>query len=115
MSADTIGTPPAEVAAVFARYPQRVQTRLHWMRALILDVAAKTPGVGPLQETLRWGEPAYVTAQTKSGSTLRMDWKPSAPDGCAFYFICHTRLVETFRTPHADRLTFEGARHPDPC
>jgi hypothetical protein len=72
MSADTIGTPPAEVAAVFARYPQRVQTRLHWMRALILDVAAKTPGVGPLQETLRWGEPAYVTAQTTSGSTPRM-------------------------------------------
>jgi hypothetical protein len=36
------------------------------LRQLILDTAARLD-VGPLEETLRWGEPAYVTT-TRSGS-----------------------------------------------
>ena len=53
--------------------------RLMTLRALIFDVAAKTDGVGALDETLKWGEPAYLT-RSKSGSTIRLGWKASAPD-----------------------------------
>ena len=69
---------------------------------MILTTAATTQGVGELQETLKWGEPAYVTAETGSGSTIRIDWKKSEPDQYAMYFNCNTNLVATFRTlfPH---------------
>lgn len=57
------------VAAVFAAYPAGMRKRLLALRALVLDVAAKTEGVGPLTETLKWGQPSYLTDETKSGTT----------------------------------------------
>jgi hypothetical protein len=46
------------VAAVFAAYPAALRKRLMALRALVLDVAAKTEGVGRLTETLKWGQRA---------------------------------------------------------
>ena len=43
------------------------------LRQLIFDVAAKTKDVGQLEETLKWGEPAYLTSESKSGSLIRID------------------------------------------
>ncbi len=65
---------------------------------MIFDVAASTEGVGAIEETLKWGEPAYLTTASKSGSTIRMDWKGKKPNQFAMYFNCKTTLVETFRT-----------------
>jgi hypothetical protein len=100
----------AEVARKFAAYPPAVRRKLMALRRLILETAATTEGVGVLQETLKWGEPAYVTAQTGSGSTVRIDWKKSDPERYAIYFNCQTSLVETFRTIFSDDFTFEGNR-----
>src|SRR3954465_10661154 len=61
------------VAAVFAAYPVVLRKRLMVLRALVLDVAAKTGGVGRLTETLKWGQPSYLTPETKSGTTVRID------------------------------------------
>lgn len=80
------------------------------LRELIFEVAARTAGVGELTETLRWGEPAYLTAQSRSGSTVRIAWKKSAPDSYAMYFICTTRLVDTFRSWFQHELRFDGDR-----
>ena len=66
--------------------------------------------MGPLQETLKWGEPAYVTAESRSGSTVRIDWKKSKPSQYAMYFHCGTNLVETFRTRFPTALEFDGNR-----
>ena len=52
----------AQVAAVFASYPPRVRKLAMYLRRIILDTAAATEGVGELEETLKWGEPAYLTA-----------------------------------------------------
>ena len=72
------------------------------LRKLIFDTAAQTEGVGELEETLKWGQPSYLTPETKSGSTIRIDG--SGGDGrCAVYFICHTNLVESFRELYATR------------
>ena len=65
------------VAQVFDSYPPALRTRLLALRALIFEVAASTPGVGELEETLKWGEPAYLTTQSKSGSTVRIAWQPT--------------------------------------
>ena len=100
----------AEVAAVFAGYPPAPRRRLLALRALILDTAAETPGVGELEESLRWGEPAYLTSASKSGSTIRIAWKPAAPKQYAIYFHCQTNLVGTFRRLFPDKFRFEGSR-----
>lgn len=99
-----------DVAQKIARYPLKAQAQLRLLRELILEVAAKTPGVGSIDETLKWGEPAYLTTASKSGSTIRIDWKPADPDHVALYFICHTQLVDQFRSMFGALLAFEGDR-----
>ena len=61
------------VDAVFAAYPKPLKAKLLALRRLILDTAKKTEGVGALEETLKWGQPSYLTTLTKSGSTIRID------------------------------------------
>ena len=80
------------------------------LRALIFEVAAATEGVGRLEETLKWGEPAYVTSQSKSGSTIRIGWKKSRPAQYAMYFNCQTTLVDSFKTLFPAEFAFEGNR-----
>jgi Domain of unknown function (DU1801) len=102
-------TDPA-VAARFACYPPEVRKRMLALRALIFHVAASTDGVGELQETLKWGEPAYVTAETKTGSTVRMDWKAKRPDTYSVYFNCNTGLIDRFTNMFPTEFRFEGNR-----
>lgn len=101
-------TPPAEVAAVIAGYPPAAQALLMAVRRLILNVA-DAEGVGPLSETLKWSEPAYLTEATGAGSTVRMAWKPKSPDTLALLFHCQTTLVDTFRTRFPE-LCYQGNR-----
>ena len=98
------------VARVFESYPALVRRELMALRQLIYDTAAGTEGVGELEETLKWGEPAYLTSQSKSGSTVRIAWKPKRPQHYAMYFNCQTTLVETFKTLFPDDFEFEGNR-----
>jgi hypothetical protein len=99
----------AAVDEVFNAYPKPVRTRLLALRRLIFDTAKATAGVGVLQETLKWGQPSYLTPATSSGSTVRIDRvKPSA-DQVAVYFHCQTDLVETFRELYPE-LRYSGNR-----
>ena len=79
------------------------------LRRLILDTARATKGVGTLEETLKWGQPSYLTAETKSGSTIRIDQVKPAADQYAVYFHCQTNLVETFRELYPE-LSYDGNR-----
>jgi Domain of unknown function (DU1801) len=99
-----------EVAAKYKAYPPVVRRKLMVLRELVFNTASATAGVGRLQETLKWGEPAYVTAESRSGSTVRIDWKRKDPDRCAIYFHCQTNLVDTFRALFPHDLEFEGNR-----
>ncbi len=80
------------------------------LRRLIFETAKATTGVGPLREALKWGQPSYLTPETKSGSTIRIDRDKSAPNGYAIYFHCQTDLVETFRELYPAELNFGGNR-----
>jgi len=77
------------------------------LRQLVLQTAEQIPEVLELEETLKWGEPSYLT---KYGSTLRMDWKAKKPLQYALYFKCTSKLVETFRAIYGDSLTYEKNR-----
>src|SRR6266850_8386093 len=85
-----------------------MRLRLMRLRRLIFDTAARLD-VGRLDETLRWGEPAYVTT-TRGGSTIRIDRRRKDPTQYAMYFHCRTSLVDTFRTAFPGMFTFEGNR-----
>jgi hypothetical protein len=100
----------AEVEAVFRAYPAKLRERLLLLRELIFETAAATAGVGDLEETLKWGQPSYVTARTGSGSTVRIDRIKSTPAGYAMYFNCQTDLVGTFRELYPGLLKFGGNR-----
>ncbi len=101
---------PPEVAAVFASCPPDARRYLAALRRLILETASATEGVGPLTECLKWGEPAYLTAATKSGSTVRLGWKAADPAHCALLFNCRTGLVDGFRQQFPGELAFAGNR-----
>jgi Domain of unknown function (DU1801) len=98
------------VERVFAAYPAGMRKKMLALRELILRTAAETEGVGELEETLKWGEPAYLTSSSGSGSTIRIDWKKKRPNEYAVYFNCQTTLVETFRTLFPNDFKFEGNR-----
>jgi hypothetical protein len=100
----------AAVARTFDAYPPAMRRKLLALRSLIFKTAASTEGVGELEETLKWGEPAYVTAQSGSGSTIRIDWKKNRPAQYAMYFHCQTDLIATFRTIFPREFTYEGNR-----
>lgn len=101
---------PAALSGTFARYPADVGARLLQIRALIFTTAADIPGVGPLTETLKWGEAAYLTEATGSGTTIRLGTTKSAPDCCAVFVNCQTTLISDFRSHFADDFIFEGNR-----
>lgn len=96
-----------QVRAKFQAYPDRIRPKLLFLRKVIIDIASATPGVGKLEETLKWGEPSYVS---RIGSTIRMDWKEKRPDHYAMYFNCNTKLVDTFRELYRGEFEFEGNR-----
>jgi hypothetical protein len=98
-----------DVASVFKAYPPALRTRLMALRALVFDTAARTPGVGRLTETLKWGQPSYLTEETGSGSTVRLDRLKSG-DGYALYFHCQSGLVDRFRELYPDTFKFQGER-----
>ena len=102
-------TDPA-VAAAFECYPKPLKTKLLALRRLILDTARVTKGVGAVEETLKWGQPSYLTPETKSGSTIRIDRVKSDVRQYALYFHCQTNLVETFRELYPDEFSFGGNR-----
>lgn len=77
------------------------------LRELVIKTANDLDGLEVLEETLKWGEPSYLT---KYGSTVRMDWKAKNPKQFALYFKCTSLLVPTFKQLYKNILSFEGDR-----
>ncbi len=95
------------VKAVFDNYPASLYKKMSHLRELIIKTASEIDGLELLEETLKWGEPSYLT---KYGSTVRMDWKEKNPKQFALYFKCTSLLVPTFKELYKNIFTFEGDR-----
>jgi hypothetical protein len=100
----------SSVAKVFAAYPATLRVKLMALRALILETASQTAGVGPVEETLKWGQPSYLTPTTHSGSTIRIGPFGPGPDDHAIFFHCQTSLVDTFKKRFASTFRYAGNR-----
>ena len=96
-----------KVQEVFDNYPNFVVDHLSNLRKLILNTAQEIDGLDHLEETLKWGEPSYLT---KHGSTIRIDWKKKNPGQYAVFFKCTSKLVPTFKTIFRDKFEYEKNR-----
>jgi len=111
----TVEIDPA-VKAIIASWSGPVRNAALEVRSLIYDTATTLPQVGILCEMLKWNQPAYLTNQTKAGTTIRLG---ETRDGTrlGLYVHCQTSLVNTFQSHYSDQLEFENKRaiilHPD--
>ncbi len=95
------------VSDAFAGFPNAERKALLKIRALIFDVAQQTPKIGKITESLRWGQPAYLTLDSKSGSTIRLGVLKAG--GFAVFTHCQTTIMSDFRII-APELDFDGNR-----
>jgi Domain of unknown function (DU1801) len=100
----------SEFSDAIARYTPEIQAQLKNLRHLVLYIAAKTEGVGEIEEALKWGQPSFLTTETKSGSTIRIDGRRNDPTKYAMYFHCKSGLIDEFKQHYNGALNFEGKR-----
>lgn len=106
----TVPPVPNAIYRALSRHPENGRERLLDIRHMIFMIAAELGDVGPLTETLKWGEPAYLTEVSRSGTTIRLGATREAPDDSAVLFNCKTSLIDMFRTAFPADFKFEGNR-----
>ncbi|MCF8467587.1 MAG: DUF1801 domain-containing protein [Sneathiella sp.] len=96
------------VAATYKSYPGTVRRKLLALRQLIFETAEKTSGVGPVQETLKWGVPSYQDGH-KNGTPIRLE--PTKKAGhYGLYVHCQTSLINEFRQACPHSFEYSGTR-----
>ena len=102
-------TPQADVSAAINGFPPAVRDCHLRIRDMILSLAEDL-GAGPLEETLKWGQPAYLNTTRKTGTTLRLGVTSETPARAGVYVHCQTTLVRDFRLRQDQDLAFDGNR-----
>ena len=90
----------------FSTYPGDAKVLAYRLRDLLYEVAS-SEGIDHIEESLKWGEPCF---KAKDGSPIRMDWKARSPENFYIFFICSTKLIDTFKEIYGEHLEFEGNR-----
>ena len=98
------------VESVFDSYPKPLRKRLDRVRALIFEVATETEGVGPLEETLKWGSPSYLTSDTQSGTTVRIDRIGWQKEKYGIFVHCQSGVLDQFRAAFGREFDYDGNR-----
>ena len=98
--------PLTPIEAAFAAMPAAQLPALRQARGVILAEADRL-GVGPLTETLKWGQPAYLTQASKSGTTIRLGLQDEV---AALFVHCQTTIIEDARQLYGGVATFCGNR-----
>jgi hypothetical protein len=105
----SIPKPDPSVGETFAAFPPSVRKKILALRRLIFETADATEGVGPITETLKWGQPSHLIEASRSGTTIRLGWKASAPTQYAMYVHCQTHrwtvFAPCFRATSRSRTT----------
>jgi len=104
-----------KVERVFMSCPAPVRDALLELRHLVLetadDLTGRTKAIGPIIETLKWGQASYLPKKPKVGSTVRIGvLKPDSSHQFAMFFHCQSTLVSGFREMYPEQFAFEGNR-----
>ncbi len=97
-----------EIDSLIARNEPDVQRGLAKLRQVILQTAIKE-GVGPIEETLKWGQLSFLTSASKAGTTVRIDRDLTNGGRFALYVHCQTNLVNGWKERFSE-FTFGGNR-----
>ena len=92
----------------FYEFPESQRGLLFDLRDTIYRVSEADERIGELSEELRWGDPSYITAQTNSGSTVRLGLMGRTK--VALLFHCKTSLVEDFKQKYSSELDYSRNR-----
>lgn len=96
------------VRVAYNAFPEAQRALLLELRELVFACAGETAGVGLITETLKWGEPAYLTEKPKSGTTIRLGL---AKNGSAAIFThCQTTVISEFQAMFLDDFLYDGNR-----
>lgn len=101
---------PTQTREALSDLPDNLKQYVLSLRQLILETATENPAIGPLEETLKWGEPAFLTSATKAGTTIRINRHARDDSKYAIYVHCQTDLVERYRQLYDQVLSFDGNR-----
>lgn len=96
------------IRKVFDAFPDSERAGLFALRALILETARDMPEMGPLEETLKWGQPSYSTPGSKAGTPLRIGVPKTG--GFAIYAHCQTSVISDFANRFPGDYSIEGNR-----
>ena len=99
---------PEPVAEVVETYPGAARQSFDTIRNMIHEEADRLDA-GPMTETLKWSEPAFLTDTPRTGTTIRLAWKPGSPGTLALFVHCQTTLIDTWRDRFPE-LGFDGNR-----
>ncbi|MEK9844486.1 DUF1801 domain-containing protein [Thalassospira sp.] len=97
------------ITAKIAHFPDPARDKISRIRDMIHDLAAGLDGVGMIEESLKWGEPAWRPI-SGSGTTIRADWKEKTPDQVMIFLDCKTDLIDRARSLLHPELTCSGNR-----
>ncbi len=99
-----------DVEAQYRSFPEPLRGPLLKLRQRIFDVAAATPAIGAIVETLKWNEPAYHPVRPRIGTTIRLGPLRNEPEAYALFVHCQTSLAGTFRQLYPGFLRVDGER-----
>lgn len=97
---------PAVKATYDAMEPDH-RAGLMSIRELIFDTAANL-SVGPIAESLKWGQPSYTTGDTKTATPIRLGVTTSGD--LAIFTHCQTSVISDFRALAPADMRFDGNR-----
>ncbi|MDQ7009891.1 MAG: DUF1801 domain-containing protein [Candidatus Gracilibacteria bacterium] len=95
------------IKGIFDSYPTEVREKLLFIRELIFEVYDDTKLITTLTETLKWGEPSYVS---DVGSTVRITKVNGSNLQFGIYFNCKTTLISTFKEIFGNQFVYSGNR-----
>jgi hypothetical protein len=97
-----------ELKAKYNSYPTSIKKEILELRELIFEVIEKDDEIDFYEETLKWGEPSFLTKS--SGSTLRIDWKTKNPDCISLFVNCRTKIISIFKELYPNDFQYIGNR-----
>lgn len=97
------------IRKTIADWPQAAQDHLKAARRIACDMA-QSAAIGPLEESLKWGQPAWRPRAPRTGATLRLNWSPSHPDHLMALVDCKTDLASQMSISFPGQFLNDGRR-----
>lgn len=98
------------IKSIINTYPSEAQNKFNQIRELVFKVAESNPAIGRINETVKWGEPAYLAEKKRVGTTVRIAWKQKHEKFIGIYLNCKTTLVENIATLFPNDFLILGNR-----